>query len=37
MSQQETAAHNQAAAQAQAQQTEAWGDIAGGVSAGVAG
>ena len=37
MGQQETAAHNQAAAQAQAQQTEAWGDIAGGVSAGVAG
>ena len=31
MSQQETAAHNQAAAQARSQQTEAWGDIAGGV------
>ena len=37
MSQSEMAAHNQAAAQAQAQQTEAWGDIAGGVSAGIAG
>ena len=32
MSQQETAAHNEAAAQARAQQTEAWGDIAGGIS-----
>ena len=35
MSQQETAAHNQAAAQARAQQTAAWGDIASGISSGV--
>ena len=35
MSQQETAAHNQAAAQARAQQTAAWGDIAGGIASGV--
>ena len=33
MSQSEQAAHNQNAAAAQAQQTQAWGDIAGGVGA----
>ena len=37
MGQQETAAHNLAAAQARAQQTEAWGDIASGVGSATTG